>query len=494
MDPDRFSDRDVDARDPEIVVIPDFPAELGERFATDVAPFVGLAAALAPASTPVVAPTPAAVPGPTPEPIRVVDPALPAEPSGFEFSDRGRRTGSDYVMLGVTGLAISLGVAVLGLVGYVAYSLFAAVFGALSGAAVAAAGGLPLLLVCGVAFFVLGGRGRGGGAVAGASSGVATAVAAPVLVGMGVVRAVASMPGLPGAQRRRAARSVGAVPGSRGSRFVAGSAPGGSFSGQSVPADFTGTTVSGPVARMSGRGPRVVDSSLGYARAAAPVGQRQSLVSRLVRGKSVAAPAMVEVKASRVSRLLGGPATVMVAAAAGSASSGVSVAAPSGRVSTLLFGSDSPTAYFANPGADLGIVGKLRRRSLRAAPLDDPRFERVTDVPIEWIVDGLTERWVDRMRTASPEEGVTCTFRAKGGPFSDWRYCAVGFLLQECDPNGWYNAGTWAQPRWRHRNLESLYPRYGRNFLWHISNMFDAQQWNLKDCAAFVEREMGLVK
>jgi hypothetical protein len=492
VDSDPF-DRRV-SEPPEIVVIPDFPADLGVDFAADVAPFVTVAAALsAPVQTPVPAPTPGAAPGPAPEPTPVPAPVEVDKPSVFETG--GWRTGSDYVGLALTGVAIVLGLGVAGLIGYVVYSIFASIFGALSAAAVGAAGMLPLLLIAGVAFFVFGARGRGG-AVAGASDGVATAVRAPALIGLGVVRAVASMPGVPGAATRRARRrGVAGSPApsrSAGRTALPGFDAGG---GQSVPAEFTGTTVSSPLSRAFGRAPRVVAAQPAGSSYATGASKPASLLSRVILGRPApAAVPMVAARSTWRARLTGAPKVTMVPATAG-VSAAPAPSRGSGRLATMLFGSDSATAYFANPGADLGIVGKLRRRSMRGSDPGDPRFVRAGDVPVEWMVDGLTERWVARMRAAHPDGGVIGTFRADGGGWRcNTRFCAVGFLLDESDPNGWYNAGTWATPRYRHRDLEKLYPRYGRVFLWNISNMFDAQQWNLLDCAAHVEQEMGMVK
>lgn len=491
MDSDPF-DRKV-SEPPEIVVIPDYPADLGADFAADVAaaaPFV--------TPTPVVEPAPAAVPGPTSEPTPAGEPQLGDKPSHVELG--GWRTGSDYAGMALTGAAIVLGLGVVGLLGYVGYSIFAAIFGALSAAAVGAAGGLPLLLIAGAAFFVLGGRGRGGAVTAGASSGVATVVRAPALVGMGLVRAAASMPGVPGAASRRTRRRgvVGApTPVRSVTRSALPSFGGPSAGGQSVPSEFTGTTVSSPLGRVFGRAPRVLSeqsvSTAGYAYApgggySTAAGKPQSLLSRVLRGSvaPVGVP-MTEVRSSWRARLMGAPATVMAPAVAASNMPLLESGRGYGRTASALFGSSAPSAYFANPGADLGIVGKLRRRSFRSAPVIGGRRVAGSDVPIEWLVDTLTNRWIRRMRTATTDDQVFNAFRSVKG--RKCRYCAVGFLWDESDPNGWYNGGTWAVPRWRHRDAEALFDRYGLEFLWNISNLYEAKMMNLKQLADLVEKE-----
>jgi hypothetical protein len=476
------------------VVIPDYPADLGADFAADVAaaapPFV--------APVPVVEPAPTAVPGPASEPTPVAEPVEVDKPSHVELG--GWRTGSDYAGMAITGAAIVLGLGVVGLVGYVGYSIFAAIFGALSGAAVGAAGVLPLLLIAGVAFFVFGGRGRGGAVTAGASSGVATVVRTSALIGVGLVRAAASMPGVPGSAGRRARRrgAVGSpAPVRSVTRTALPSFGGPSVGGQSVPAEFTGTTVSSPLGRMFGRAPRVLSeqsmSTAGYAYApgagySTTASQPQSLLSRVFRGSVApgAAP-MTEVRSSWRARLMGAPATVMTPAVAASNMPLLESGRGYGRTASALFGSSAPSAYFANPGADLGIVGKLRRRSFRSAPVIGGRRVAGSDVPIEWLVDTLTNRWIRRMRNATTDDQVFNAFRSVKG--RKCRYCAVGFLWDESDPNGWYNGGTWAVPRWRHRDQEALYDRYGLEFLWNISNIYEAKSMNLKQIADLVEKE-----
>jgi hypothetical protein len=476
------------------VVIPDYPADLGADFAADVAaaapPFV--------APTPVVEPAPVPPSGPAAEPTPVTEPGLADKPSHVDMG--GWRTGSDYAGMALTGVAIVLGLGVVGLVGYVGYSIFAAIFGALSTAAVGAAGVLPLLLIAGVAFFFFGGRGRGGAATAGASSGVATVVRAPVLVGVGLVRAAASMPGVPGSAGRRARRRgvAGAVAPVRSvTRSALPSFGGQSVDDQSVPAEFTGTTVSSPLGRMFGRAPRVLSeqsmSTAGYAYAPGAgyspgAGKPQSLLSRVFRGSvaPVAAP-MTEVRSTWRARLMGAPATVMTPAMAASNMPRLESGRGFGRTASALFGSSAPSAYFANPGADLGIVGKLRRRSFRSAPVVGGRRVAGSDVPIEWLVDTLTNRWIRRMRTATIDDQVFNTFMSRDG--GRCRFCAVGFLWDESDPNGWYNGGTWAVPRWRHRDAEALFDRYGLEFLWNISNLYEAKVMNLKQLADLVEKE-----
>lgn len=79
----------------------------------------------------------------------------------------------------------------------------------------------------------------------------------------------------------------------------------------------------------------------------------------------------------------------------------------------------------------------------------------------------LTHRWCDRMRSASSSELVHGEWSHR--TMFGCRFCAVGFLFDESDPNGWDNSGD----IWKHRDAEKLFARYGRDFLMDVSNIFE---------------------
>jgi hypothetical protein len=118
-----------------------------------------------------------------------------------------------------------------------------------------------------------------------------------------------------------------------------------------------------------------------------------------------------------------------------------------------------------------------------------PRVERLTGgLPTEWMTDRLTERWCDRMRSAWSSEQVRGQWSdgqrmgiiAMGGPC---RFCAVGFLFDESDPNGWGRDGS----IFTHVDREKLFARYGQEFLMQVSDLFERGA-NPAQCADYVEQ------
>lgn len=176
------------------------------------------------------------------------------------------------------------------------------------------------------------------------------------------------------------------------------------------------------------------------------------------------------------------------------------------------------TRLFGAPDADRGVVqpaaGAQQVVDTRDPSMDwsfadwlfdeDAQWNRTGDgqpsrnILTEWLTDGLTERWIGRMRSASPREEVHGAWAAPSGTMSvtnrPCRFCAVGMLYDEFNPNGWVNMGTYGAPSFMHLDREKMYDRYGRNFLMRVSDGFENENWSMNNCAAFVEAHLGTAK
>jgi hypothetical protein len=119
------------------------------------------------------------------------------------------------------------------------------------------------------------------------------------------------------------------------------------------------------------------------------------------------------------------------------------------------------------------------------------------EILTEWLTDGLTARWIGRMRSASPREevhGAWADANAMSLTNRPCRFCAVGLLYDEFNPDGWVNVGTYGAPMFMHRDREQMYARYGRDFLVRVSDGFETENWSMNNCAAFVEAHLGTAK
>lgn len=142
--------------------------------------------------------------------------------------------------------------------------------------------------------------------------------------------------------------------------------------------------------------------------------------------------------------------------------------------------------FEAHPGVDASFASWLFDPGQSWSQGPDTK---ALDVPIEWLTDGLTERWVHRMRTADESEQVHGSWAAahRLSPMNrPSRFCAVGFLFDEWDPDGWENMGTYGAPMFRHRDHEMMLARYGRDFLMSVSDAFEGGA-TLDWCANYVQ-------
>jgi hypothetical protein len=174
-------------------------------------------------------------------------------------------------------------------------------------------------------------------------------------------------------------------------------------------------------------------------------------------------------------------------------------------VLTRLFGAPDAQRGAARPAVGAQQVVDTRDPSMDWSFADwlfdeDAQWNRTGDgqpsreILTEWLTDGLTERWIDRMRSASPREEVHGAWAAsRDMSFANrpCRFCAVGLLYDESDPNGWVNMGTYGAPSFMHRDREKMYARYGRDFLMRVSDGFENEGWSMNNCAAFVEAHLG---
>lgn len=166
------------------------------------------------------------------------------------------------------------------------------------------------------------------------------------------------------------------------------------------------------------------------------------------------------------------------------------------RMLTRLFGDPDPGVAVSARGVEIGQVGH-RDPSVDwsfadwlFAPGQEYSGEKLAtaDIPTEWMTDRLTSRWCQRLRSSASQEvrgswAAGSSMRSGNRPC---RFCAVGFLYDESDPNGWYNAGTYGAPKWQHHDRDKLFARYGFEFLMATSDMFE-EGASLAQCADFVE-------
>jgi hypothetical protein len=465
------------------------------------------------------------------EPVSVPAPVRAPEPvDDFVPSDHAVRTGSDYVFYSaVTAGVLAVGGAV-SLVGYVLYALTVSLFGA---SVAIGAGLLPLLVLAGVV--VLCARGRGASVSGLPVPGVGSlpgGLLSTVGGGFGrlgrfraVTDSTVAVGAYPDGTQRRAsllastfgASSPDPAAVAAAEAVAAGGAPApamltpmsveSSRGGQGVLARGASRLLFGPAEALPQRGvlaragARVLGSSTTVTTpVAAPVGARRvSLLGRIAgvpaaqvtsRGAVLGAP----YRSVWSQMLLGG--------------SGPAPVAPGGKpqsvVSRLMFGDTSPTAQVAAVMAgrqiSFGVVGALTgaRRRVRAAEsssADDRMLAMSSDVPIVYLVGmgDLTTRWVRRMRMASQDDQVFQAWRVKS--YGKCRYCAVGFLWDEFDPNGWYSVGSVRGLRtgtaYLHRDAAKIYKIYGVEWLWNVVNMYESQEFTLQQIASHVEREVG---
>jgi hypothetical protein len=133
-----------------------------------------------------------------------------------------------------------------------------------------------------------------------------------------------------------------------------------------------------------------------------------------------------------------------------------------------------------DPSMDWSFADWLFDESAPWAAGDGRSLPPGTPLSIEDMT--LTTRWCKRMRASSAGEEVHGQWSQR----STWggcRFCAVGLLFDESDPDGWDTDGS----IFTHRDRDKLLARYGREFLMGVSNGFETQGWSMNDCAAFVE-------
>lgn len=464
----------------------------------------------------VVAPAPAVAPSPVPVASPVFD-----GPVDESDDERVQLTGSDYAFYALmTAGAVGV-VGVVSVVGYVIYALVTSIFGAVASGAALAAGAFPLLVLVGVVMLCA--RGRGGARAGGVSLPGVGGAAPRLLGGVGSIAMTVAGP-IPGALGRRRARSQA----SRDAGVEIG------FEQQPVRRSRwrSAAPALAPVVSVTPRSlsRRAADGALGRFRVGRALGFGAPAVQAAPVGVAAASPTLLgrvfgtpTASVTASGAVLGapyrGPVRSFLMGGAGSAPV-VPGVAPQGRFSRLMFGDFSPTAQLAAVIAgrplSTGVVGWVtggQRRAARepaahghgqSSPAafdysDSPGAPDVSDSPLDFSSDvliedlvglgrsgGLTKRWISRLVRATPNDQVFGSWRVKSG--GKCRYCAVGFLWDEMDPDGWYSVG---RGRYLHRDIKKSFEMYGIEFLWNISNMYEARVWSLKDCAAHVQREVG---
>jgi X-X-X-Leu-X-X-Gly heptad repeat protein len=444
---------DVRAPAPEIVIIPDFPAELSPRLSAELCPELGPVAKDAPVT--VAAPVPAmpmsapvVVPAPTPLA------SVPQTPPSPQPNNR----------LGL-GVGIGVGVVAAALTVWGAYVALGAASSAVSSAWDTATRTLPWLLLL-----------------------------IPLWVGARVarVRALGAT-----VMAREAARSVGQL--ARGAGAVASG---------------VGRASAGAVRLATGQPARAHT----YATPAATTGWR-ARVAGVVAPQPVAVAPEVEWVDEDGNPVPVGTPVAWDARGNPSQWAGVALSAPVAPSPTaagpesMTRGAAVLTRLFGAPDAQRGAVSAVGTQQVadtRDPSMDwsfadwlfdeDAQWNRTGDgqpsreILTEWLTDGLTERWIDRMRSASPREEVHGAWAAsRDMSFANrpCRFCAVGLLYDESDPNGWVNMGTYGAPSFMHRDREKMYARYGRDFLMRVSDGFENEGWSMNNCAAFVEAHLG---
>lgn len=467
-----------------------------------------------------------------PVPAPVASPVLPPVPERLTDDERAAFTGSDYAYYALVAAVALAATGVVATLGYVIYTLVTSIFGAVASGVAVAAGGVPLLLLAGVVLLCARSRGapRSGGvslpgvgaSSAGLLGGVGSAVASaagpiPRLMGRAARgrRAPAqSVPGvsIPGATPlnraprrsrrvrdvvvsdpavRRAPSSLAQAFGFHGEPDV-GVSPGAQVTPESswrarVAARRAEAALTAPHrasvrfavwSRVTGR--RAVDE-VGIPLSVPHRGAVASLVFGSVASGAAAPAATVPRRSGLSARVLG----------AGSVTVNSHGERVQGRLSTLLHGPESPTAQLAalaNGRRADGLMGRLR--DLRGSR-EDKGIGRSSDIPIEHLVllDSLTQRWIDRLRAATPRDIVYGSWMTQ--ETDRCKFCAVGFLWDEFDSDRWYVAARSRMiggiKRWYHRDASLMFRAYGPKFLWFISDKHDSGEWDTRQIASFVE-------
>lgn len=467
-----------------------------------------------------------------PVPAPVASPVLPPVPERLTDDERAAFTGSDYAYYALVAAVALAATGVVATLGYVIYTLVTSIFGAVASGVAVAAGGVPLLLLAGVVLLCARSRGapRSGGvslpgvgaSSAGLLGGVGSAVASvagpiPRLMGRAArgrrapARAVpgVSIPGATPLNRaprrsrrvrdvvvsdpavRRAPSSLAQAFGFHGEPDV-GVSPGAQVTPESswrarVAARRAEAALTAPHrasvrfavwSRVTGR--RAVDE-VGIPLSVPHRGAVASLVFGSVASGAAAPAATVPRRSGLSARVLG----------AGSVTVNSHGERVQGRLSTLLHGPESPTAQLAalaNGRRADGLMGRLR--DLRGSR-EDKGIGRSSDIPIEHLVllDSLTQRWIDRLRAATPRDIVYGSWMTQ--ETDRCKFCAVGFLWDEFDSDRWYVAARSRMiggiKRWYHRDASLMFRAYGPKFLWFISDKHDSGEWDTRQIASFVE-------
>lgn len=145
-----------------------------------------------------------------------------------------------------------------------------------------------------------------------------------------------------------------------------------------------------------------------------------------------------------------------------------------------------PNEFAHHPGVDASFANWLFAPGAEWSKGPDPKRSGL-NIPNEWLTDDLTGRWVRRMRTARTSE----TVHGQWSEQSAWgcKFCAVGFLFDESDPDGWDQSGD----IWMHKDRDELFARYGRDWLMGVSDRFEGG-WSLDQCAGYVESQLLSVR
>ena len=145
-----------------------------------------------------------------------------------------------------------------------------------------------------------------------------------------------------------------------------------------------------------------------------------------------------------------------------------------------------PNEFAHHPGVDASFANWLFAPGAEWSKGPDPKRSGL-NIPNEWLTDDLTGRWVRRMRTARTSE----TVHGQWSEQSAWgcKFCAVGFLFDESDPDGWDQSGD----IWMHKDRDELFARYGRDWLMGVSDRFEGG-WSLDQCAGYVESQFPSVR
>jgi hypothetical protein len=101
-------------------------------------------------------------------------------------------------------------------------------------------------------------------------------------------------------------------------------------------------------------------------------------------------------------------------------------------------------------------------------------------------VDPLAEAWLDKMRDPRTRQGRNA-YRSARHP--DDR-CAVGWLLETDNPNGWDDLGNPSVNGYFHTSMEKVERLYGRDFMNAVIKMNDQKRLPLSKIADRVEDQL----